>query len=49
MMFIIQIYGGGTETTATALKWAFLYMCLYPAVRRKVQAEIDKVIGKMKI
>ena len=40
-----QIYTAGTETTATALQWALLYMCLYPEVKEKAQKEIDEQIG----
>ncbi|XP_027883530.1 cytochrome P450 2J6-like [Xiphophorus couchianus] len=36
----------GTETTATTLLWALLYLTKYPEVQEKVQAEIDKVIGQ---
>ncbi|XP_066532429.1 cytochrome P450 2J1-like isoform X2 [Hoplias malabaricus] len=35
----------GTETTATSLNWALLYMIKYPEIQGKVQAEIDSVIG----
>ena len=42
----IQLYGGGTETTSTALNWAVLYTCLHPEVMTRVQEEIGSQIGK---
>ncbi|XP_067950726.1 cytochrome P450 2B9-like isoform X1 [Watersipora subatra] len=43
--FCAQLYSAGTETTSTALSWALLYMCLYPEVLQKTQAEIDEHLG----
>ncbi|KAK3101814.1 hypothetical protein FSP39_006560 [Pinctada imbricata] len=37
--------GAGFDTTATALKWAFLFLANNPNVQEKVQREIDDVIG----
>ncbi|XP_067950311.1 cytochrome P450 2C1-like [Watersipora subatra] len=44
--FCTQLYSAGTETTSTAHSWALLYMCLYPEVLQKTQAEIDEHLGK---
>lgn len=41
-----DLFGAGTETTSTTLRWALLYMILYPDVQSKVQEEIDQVIGR---
>ncbi|OCT83133.1 hypothetical protein XELAEV_18025672mg [Xenopus laevis] len=48
IFFILQlsICTAGTETTTTTLRWALLYMLLYPEVQRKVQEEIDQIIGR---
>ncbi|XP_014674413.1 PREDICTED: cytochrome P450 2J2-like isoform X2 [Priapulus caudatus] len=43
---IINLFAAGTETTATTLRWGLLYMTHYPHVARKVQEEIDAVIGR---
>ncbi|XP_030835029.1 cytochrome P450 2J5-like [Strongylocentrotus purpuratus] len=37
---------GGIETVSTSLSWYFLFMAQYPDVQAKVQAELDKVIGR---
>ncbi|XP_014665615.1 PREDICTED: cytochrome P450 2B4-like isoform X1 [Priapulus caudatus] len=44
-----SLFGAGTETTATTLRWGFVYMINYPDVQRKVQAEIDAVIGDARL
>ncbi|XP_036034992.1 cytochrome P450 2J3-like isoform X2 [Onychomys torridus] len=44
----LDLFLAGTETTSTTLRWALLYMALYPEVQEKVQAEIDRVIGQEK-
>ncbi|KAI1889852.1 hypothetical protein AGOR_G00167190 [Albula goreensis] len=35
----------GTETTTNAIRWAMLYMALYPNIQGKVQKEIDQTVG----
>ncbi|XP_053577328.1 cytochrome P450 2D6 [Bombina bombina] len=42
----MDLFTAGIETTSTTLRWALLYMLLYPEVQRKVQEEIDQVIGR---
>ncbi|XP_054947711.1 vitamin D 25-hydroxylase isoform X2 [Physeter macrocephalus] len=35
----------GTETTTNVLRWAILFMALYPNIQGQVQKEIDLIIG----
>ncbi|XP_041508691.1 cytochrome P450 2J3-like isoform X1 [Microtus oregoni] len=44
----LDLFLAGTETTSTTMRWALLYMAVYPEIQEKVQAEIDKVIGPKK-
>ncbi|XP_049444370.1 cytochrome P450 2J6-like [Epinephelus fuscoguttatus] len=46
VMSVLDLFVAGSETTATTLCWAFLYMAKYPEIQAKVQAEIDEVIGQ---
>ena len=41
----MDLFGAGSETTATTLSWALLYMILYPEIQIKVHAEIDQVLA----
>ncbi|NWI14541.1 CP2J6 protein, partial [Crypturellus soui] len=42
---VSDLFLAGTETTATTLRWALLYMTLYPEIQEKVQKELDTVLG----
>ncbi|KAM9239402.1 cytochrome P450 2J2 [Leptosomus discolor] len=43
---VLDLLFAGTETTSTTIRWAVLYMVLYPEIQARVQAEIDTVIGQ---
>eukprot|EP00058_Branchiostoma_floridae_P003704 XP_002589192.1 hypothetical protein BRAFLDRAFT_74651 [Branchiostoma floridae] len=43
---IKNLFAAGTDTTATTLRWALLYMVMNPDVQEKVQKEIDDSLGK---
>lgn len=42
---VIDLALGGTETTSSTLQWAILLMMKYPEIQRKVQEEIQRVLG----
>ncbi|XP_069593146.1 cytochrome P450 2D15-like isoform X1 [Ranitomeya imitator] len=41
-----DLFIAGSETISITLRWAVLFMILYPDVQSKVQEEIDRVIGR---
>ncbi|XP_068135136.1 cytochrome P450 2K4-like [Hyperolius riggenbachi] len=42
----VNLFGAGMETTSTTLRWALLLMAKYPDIQKKVQDEIETVIGR---
>ncbi|XP_067881264.1 cytochrome P450 2K6-like [Heterodontus francisci] len=42
---ILEMFAGGTETTAVNLQWSLLLMVKYPEIQKRVQEEIDQEIG----
>ncbi|XP_061184491.1 cytochrome P450 2B4-like [Saccostrea echinata] len=41
-----DFFGAGTETTSTTLRWALLFLIHYPHWQKKLQKDIDDVIGQ---
>ena len=43
---LFDLFLAGSETTSTTLTWAALYMVRYPHIQKKVQEELDQVVGQ---
>ena len=46
---LIALFGAGTETTSTTLRWAVKYMMANPDIQDRVQKEIDSVVGRNRL
>jgi len=42
---LVTMFLAGHETTAIALSWSIALLSLHPTVRRKLQAEVDRVLA----
>ncbi|KAJ4928787.1 hypothetical protein JOQ06_004412 [Pogonophryne albipinna] len=42
---VLNLFTAGTDTTATTLRWALLYMAKNPKIQEQVQEELSKVKG----
>eukprot|EP00092_Neocalanus_flemingeri_P065658 GFUD01079879.1.p1 GENE.GFUD01079879.1~~GFUD01079879.1.p1 ORF type:complete len:438 (-),score=100.01 GFUD01079879.1:38-1351(-) len=42
---LFDLFVAGSETTSTTLTWAALYMIRYPEIQKKVQRELDEMVG----
>nr|XP_020143395.1 cytochrome P450 2D17-like isoform X6 [Microcebus murinus] len=47
-LVVADLFSAGMETSSTTLAWALLLMILHPDVQRRVQQEIDEVIGQVR-
>uniref|UniRef100_A0A9L0I4P9 Uncharacterized protein n=1 Tax=Equus asinus TaxID=9793 RepID=A0A9L0I4P9_EQUAS len=45
-LVVTDLFFAGMVTTSTTLAWALLLMILHPDVQRRVQQEVDEVIGQ---
>jgi len=46
---LVDLFIAGTETTSTTLSWTFMYLSKHQEVQKKLQQEIDKVVGNSRL
>ena len=46
---ILDLFSAGVETLKTTVLWSIVYMMYFPEVRKKVQAELDAVVGPTRL
>ncbi|GJQ71364.1 CYP306A1 [Trypoxylus dichotomus] len=46
---LADLFGAGLDTTLTTLRWYLLYMANYPQIQKKLQEEIDQIVGSRRI
>ena len=46
LIFLQDLFIAGAETTSSSLTSMILYMILYPEVQKRIQDEIDQVVGR---
>ena len=44
-VLVLDLFGAGSGTTSNTLSFALLYLSAQPEIQKKLQAEIDKVVG----
>lgn len=43
---VVDLFAAGVDTASNSLSFFVLYMIVYPNIQRKIQDEIDQVIGR---
>ncbi|XP_071505103.1 cytochrome P450 2F3-like [Diadema antillarum] len=49
LMTILDVFFAGTQTTIDTLYWAFACLAETPEVQKKIQSEIDSVVGRDRV
>jgi len=44
-----DLFSAGGETTVTTLRWALLLLSWHPETQKKLQEEIDSVVGRERL
>ncbi|XP_072484447.1 cytochrome P450 1A1 [Notamacropus eugenii] len=43
---VVDIFGAGFDTVTTAISWSLMYLVAKPEIQKKIQEELDTVIGR---
>ncbi|XP_034953238.1 cytochrome P450 1B1-like [Zootoca vivipara] len=46
---LADMFGAGQDTTSTALTWVLLLLLKHPQLRRQLQADLDRVVGRSRL
>nr|XP_056707853.1 cytochrome P450 1B1-like [Euleptes europaea] len=46
---LTDLFGAGQDTTSTALAWVLLLLLKHPALRRQLQGDLDRVVGRARL
>ncbi|NXE26966.1 CP1A5 protein, partial [Ardeotis kori] len=41
-----DLFGAGFDTVTTALSWSLMYLVTYPNIQKRIQKELDQIIGQ---
>ena len=44
-VLIVDLFGAGSGTTSNTLSHALLYLCQHAEIQKKLQEEIDRIVG----
>lgn len=45
---VLDLFGAGFDTVTTAISWSLMYLVTSPGVQKKIQQELDTVIGRVR-
>lgn len=43
---VLDLFGAGFDTVTTAISWSLMYLVTSPGVQKKIQEELDTVVGR---
>ncbi|XP_069898980.1 cytochrome P450 1A1-like isoform X2 [Dipodomys merriami] len=43
---VVDLFGAGFDTVTTAISWCLMYLVKNPGIQRKIQKELDAVVGR---